>query len=142
VNASDFLRRIGFVGVWAWIAIKLFRFDPTDETPKLVLSTAFVTVSDALSSSVGAGTAAVLGVEVQKIRSGGEGLHASVAKASTGSPLIIAGALAYLTVGTLLIVAWLVKEAAAPEAIESFAIGALGWMAGAFISIFAAPSNS
>src|SRR2546428_482997 len=116
----------GFVGIWVWIAIKLFQFQPTDQTPRLVLSAAFATISGALSSSVGAGTAAVLGIKVQKLRSAGTPLLQSVGAAA--SPLIYAGVLAYLGVGAVLIVAWLVKDDAAPDVVQSFAIGALGWM--------------
>lgn len=146
MDTFELLRRLvaaifiaGFVGIWAWIALKLFRFEPTTADPELVLSTAFVTVSGALSSSVGAGTAAVLGIEVQKIKNSGRSLRASVAKGATASPLIIAGVLAYVLVGALVIIAWLDGGAAAPDVVESFSIGALGWMAGAFVSVFAAP---
>jgi hypothetical protein len=142
----DVLRRIiagvflaGFVAIWVWIAIKLFRFDATPEDPKLVLDTAFTTVSGALSASVGAGTAAVLGIEVQKIKQSGVGLTASVASGAVASRLVAAGVLAYLFVAVLLIVAWLDNGETAPEVVESFAIGALGWMAGAFAAVFAAP---
>jgi hypothetical protein len=40
--------------------------------------------------------------------------------------------------GPFLIVAWLAKGDAAPDVVESFAIGALGWMGGAFVVVFAA----
>jgi hypothetical protein len=39
----------------------------------------------------------------------------------------------------LLIIGWLAKGDASPEVVESFAIGSLGWMGGALISVFAAP---
>jgi hypothetical protein len=145
MDIIDVLRRIiagaflaGFVGVWIWIALKLFRFDPSDSEPKLVLSTAFATVSGALSATVGAGTATVLGIEVQRERNKRTSLRQSFAAAATKSPLIIAGVLAYLAVGALWIVAWLAKGDAAPDVVESFAIGALGWMGGAFVAVFAA----
>jgi hypothetical protein len=146
LKTFDLLRKIvataflaGFVGIWIWIAVKLFQFEPTDETPKLVLSTAFATVSGVLSSTVGAGTAAVLGIEVQKIRQGGATLRRSVGEGATASPLIIAGVCSYIVVGGLLIVAWLMNDTVSPDAVQSFAIGTLGWMAGAFVSVFAAP---
>jgi hypothetical protein len=142
----DVLRRIiagvflaGFVAIWVWIAIKLFRFDATTEKPNLVLDTAFTTISGALSASVGAGTAAVLGIEVQKVKQSGAGLTASVANGATASLLIVLAVLAYLAVAVLLIAVWLHEGDAAPEVVESFAIGALGWMGGAFAAVFAAP---
>jgi hypothetical protein len=86
MDIIDVLRRIiagaflaGFVGVWIWIALKLFRFDPSDSEPKLVLSTAFATVSGALSATVGAGTATVLGIEVQRERNKRTSLRQSFA---------------------------------------------------------------
>lgn len=147
----DVLRRIvagvflaGFVGIWLWIAIKVFRFDPTIETPQLVLSSSFAAVSGALSGTVAAGTAAVLGIEVQKKRgagrkAGGAGTStgAAVAQAAAASPLIIAGVCAYFFVGVLLVIAWLVKGDAAPDAVQSFALGSIGWMGGTFVAVFA-----
>jgi hypothetical protein len=147
----DVLRKIvagvflaGFVGIWLWIAIKVFRFDPTTATPQLVLSSSFAAISGALSGAVAAGTAAVLGIEVQKKRgvkkAGGAATStgAALAEAATASPLIIAGVCAYFLVGLLLIIAWLVKGDAAPDAVQSFAVGSLGWMGGAFVAVFAA----
>jgi hypothetical protein len=133
----------GFVGIWAWIAIKVFRFEPTTETPQLVLSASFAAVSGALSGTVAAGTAAVLGIEVQrekggqKTRNEAPSTRAAVAAAATASPLIIAGVCAYFFVGVLLIIAWLVKGDAAPDAVQSFALGSIGWMGGAFVAVFA-----
>lgn len=128
-----------FVGIWIWIAIKLFRFDASVAVPQLVLSAGFATVSGALSSIVGAGTATVLGIEVQKIKQGGIGIRQSVAQGATASPLIVLGVGAYLFVGALLMVAWLAKGNASPDVVQSFAMGSLGWMGGAFVSVFVAP---
>jgi hypothetical protein len=135
IVAAAFL--VGFVGVWAWIAVKLFRFEPTQEMPRLVLSSAFATVSGALSGTVGAGTAAVLGIKVQQLKQGGSSFTQSLAGSANAAPLLIAGVLAYLAAGALMIVAWLTNDAVAPDAVQSFAIGALGWMGGAFVSVFA-----
>ena len=121
VIAGVFL--FGFVAIWIWIAIKVFRFDATPEQATLELDTAFTTVSGALSAAVGAGTAAVLGIEVQKERRSGGGLTASVASGATASPLIVLGVLSYLAMAVLLIIAWLDEGNAAPEVVESFAIG-------------------
>jgi hypothetical protein len=130
---------LGFVGIWVWIVVKLFTFDATTEEPELVLSTAFTTVSGALSVAVGAGTAAVLGIEVQKkINETGASFAMRVFRGATASRLVIAGVVSYSVVGARVIIAWLDEGDAAPEVVESFAIGALGWMAGAFLSVFAA----
>ncbi len=141
---TDRLRRIvasvflgGFVAIWVTIAVKLFRFGATAADPRLVLDAAFATTSGALSSIVGAGTAAALGIKVQQIKSPNQSLQAShFTQAATESPLIGLGVLAYLFVGVLLIIAWLVKGNASPDAVQSFAIGVIGWMGGAFVAIF------
>jgi len=38
----------------------------------------------------------------------------------------------------VLIIAWLAKGDASPEVVQSFALGALAWCAGAFASVFTA----
>ena len=126
------------MAIWVWIAIKLFAFDPTDLEPQLVLSTAFTTVSGALSAAVGAGTAAALGIKINQEQAKGTALSQAVASGATASPIVIAGILSYLAVGVLLITAWLVKGDASPEIVTSFAIGALAWMGGAFAGVFGA----
>ena len=139
IVAAMFL--VGFVGIWVWIAVKLLRFHPTNATPQLVLSTAFATVSGALSGTVGAGTAAVLGIKIQEYKPNNPTMAARVRAATKASPLLVAGILAYLIIGALLIYAWLAKDAASPDVVQSFAIGSLGWMGGAFVAVFAAQSS-
>lgn len=127
-----------FVIVWVWIAVKTFRFHATASEPKLVLSTAFVSISGALAGSLAAGTAAVLGVKVQQFKAAGVNLRGGVG--TVLSPLIVAGVLAYLVIGLLLIVAWLVKGDASPEIVQSFSLGATAWCAAAFGAVFVATS--
>lgn len=55
-----------FVGVWGWIAVELWRFEPSDAVPTLDLEAKVVEVAGFLAATVGAGTAAFLGIEIQK----------------------------------------------------------------------------
>jgi hypothetical protein len=96
-----------------------------------------------VSGAVGATTAAALGINVQqkmKSTSNGEKSLAEATKAPTNSPLIVVGVLSYLAVGLLLIAVWLAKGNGAPEVVQSFSVGALGWLAGAFAAVFAPPN--
>jgi hypothetical protein len=127
-----------FVIVWVWIAVKTFLFHATPTKPKLVLGTGFVSISGALAGSVAAGTAAVLGVKVQQFKAAGVNLRGGVG--TVLSPLIVAGVLAYLAIGLLLVGAWLVKGDASPEIVQSFSLGATTWCAAAFGAVFVATS--
>jgi hypothetical protein len=143
VSAGTFLAL--FVGVWVWIAVELLRFHPTPGHPQLDLGAAFTTVSGVVSGAVGATTAAALGINVQqtlKNAPGGPiGLSQAV-KQPTNAPLVVVGVLSYLLVGLLLVVVWLAKGGAAPEVVQSFSVGALGWLAGAFAAVFAPSSHT
>jgi len=80
-------------------------------------------------------TAAVLGIEIQRQRGR---LSARVNSAVASSPLLFAGVVAYIVVGGLNLVVWLGNSDAAPDMVGTFALGALGWLAGAFASVFSA----
>jgi hypothetical protein len=143
VSAGAFLAL--FIVVWVWIALKLLRFSPTPLHPQLELGAAFTSVSGVVSGAVGATTAAALGINVQqnmKNASGGAKSLTEAAKAPTNSPLIVVGVLSYLAVGLLLIAVWLAKGNGAPEVVQSFSVGALGWLAGAFAAVFAPSDQS
>src|SRR6266508_4210125 len=118
-----------FAGLWIWIAWKVWRFDSNGGTEALEFSDGIV------ASAVAAGTAAVLGIEIQR-RSGR--LSARVNSAVASSPLLFAGVVAYIVVGGLNLVVWLGNSDAAPDMVGTFALGALGWLAGAFASVFSA----
>jgi len=142
VSAGAFLGL--FIVVWIWIAVKLLRFSPTPLHPQLELGAAFTSVSGVVSGAVGATTAAALGINVQqtmkKNASDGSKSLTEAAKTPTNSPLIVVGVFSYLAVGLLLVAVWLAKGNGAPEVVQSFSVGALGWLAGAFAAVFA-PSD-
>lgn len=126
-----------FAAVWLWIAWKVRDFSPTMAHPKLDLDDGLVTAAGFLGSSVGAGTAAVLGIEIKNVRAKDTtlGVTKSVAKA-TISTYIFIGVLTYAVVGLIVFLAWLANRSVSPDVIQAFAFGLLGWLAGAFAAVF------
>ena len=120
--------------VWVWIGFKLLGFDATTEKPKLEFSDAQVTVAGFLASAVGAGTASVLGIEIQKVNTGT--LAAQVGTAATSSGLLILGISLYALVGVFVLLVWFFNSDVSPDMIGAFSLGVLGWLAGAFAAVF------
>jgi len=113
---------------------KLWKFDPSTAVPKLEFSEAVAGVAGLVSSAVAAATAGVLGIEIQKGRAaGGTATLMAAVKAST---FLKIGVLTYLIVGLVNLLVWLGNSSVAPEMIGAFALGALGWMGGAFSAVF------
>jgi hypothetical protein len=126
-----------FAGMWVWIAIKLLGFHPTTAHPKLAFTSAQVTVAGFLASAVGAGTASVLGIEIQKVQAAaGQTVAFQVGQAAKSSFLLFVGIAAYALVGIVVLLAWLAKSNDSPDMIGAFALGVLGWLAGAFAAVF------
>jgi hypothetical protein len=125
-----------FAGVWLWVAWKLHRFTPSTATPKLEFSDAVASTAGLLASGVGAGTASVLGIQIQKDKHAH--LAARVAGATKSSWVLTAGILIYVGVGVVNLLVWLGNSSVAPEMIAAFSLGALAWLAGAFSAVFAA----
>ncbi len=55
-----------FAGLWIWMGFAILKFTPTDADPVRDFTTAQITVAGFLSSAVAAGTASVLGIQIQK----------------------------------------------------------------------------
>ncbi len=131
-----------FAGVWIWLSIKLLTFTASTAHPTLTFSTAQVTVGGFLASAVGAGTASVLGFEIQQVSAAPGAMvarpnvAAQVNQAVTGSPVLLLGILTYAGVGIIVLVSWLIDSSGAPDVISSFGLGVLGWLAGAFGAVF------
>jgi len=126
-----------FAGVWLWVAWKLHGFTPSTATPKLEFSDAVASTAGILASGVGAGTASVLGIQIQKTPSRGN-LAVRVAGATSSSGVLTAGIVIYVLVGVVNLLVWLGNSSVAPEMIAAFSLGALAWLAGAFSAVFAA----
>lgn len=132
-----------FAGVWIWIGWMLIRFDPNDEVRVLVLSDPLLITAGFLASTVGAGTAAVLGITVAEVKPTnppGTSLADSVNAKVRANPLLLAGVLIYFFVGVFILIMWLARSDQAPDIFKTFAIGILGWAGGAFSSVFKAKS--
>lgn len=120
--------------VWIWIGLKLLGFDPTPDKPKLDFTDAQVTVAGFLASAVGAGTASVLGIEIQKVN--GKNLAAQVGQAATSTALLTFGIVLYAAVGVFVLLVWFFNSGESPDMIGAFSLGILGWFAGAFAAVF------
>lgn len=125
-----------FAAMWVWIGIKLLGFDPTAGDPTVGFTDAQATVAGFLASAVGAGTASVLGIEIQNAAQGSLGTR--VNEAVNSSKLLAFGILVYAVVGTFVLVVWIFNSGEAPEMIGAFALGVLGWLSGAFAAVFRA----
>jgi hypothetical protein len=124
-----------FGAVWTWVGFKLLGFDPTTQHPKLEFTDAQVAVAGCLASAVAAGTASVLGIEIQK--QPGSGLAKQVSAAATSSPLLLFGIGLYAAVGIFVLLVWFFNSTESADMIGAFSLGVLGWLAGAFAAVFA-----
>ncbi len=94
-----------------------------------------MTVAGFLASAVGAGTASVLGIEIQKAPND-QSLGAQVNHAMSQSGLLTFGILLYAAVGIFVLLVWVFNSTEAPDMIGAFSLGVLGWLAGAFAAVF------
>lgn len=133
-----------FAVIWIWMGFKLLFFNGSATTPLLSFSEAQVTVAGFLASAVGAGTASVLGIEIQKVKQGDaiagvtSSIGAQVSRAAASSWLLVVGIALYALVGVFVLLVWFFHSEAAPEVVSAFSLGILGWLAGAFAAVFSA----
>ena len=129
-----------FAAVWIALAVQLASFTPTPGQPTLKIDTALLTTAGFLATSVGAGTAAVLGIEIQKVKQNSPNisLAQSGSKAVANDALLAFGVLAYAAVGLVVLLVWLFNSKESPEIIQTFGLGFLGWFAGAFAGVYKA----
>lgn len=135
-----------FAGAWIWIGLKLLFFDGTQDNPVLSFTDAQVMIAGFLASAVGAGTASVLGIEIQKVRAaeaagGSQSLAVQVGQAATSSWLLVLGIALYALVGCFVLIVFFFDSDVAPEMVRAFSFGVLGWLAGAFAAVFQASST-
>ncbi|MGV9713229.1 hypothetical protein ACWDTI_21480 [Gordonia sp. NPDC003424] len=132
-----------FAAVWIWIGFKMLAFHPTSSEPKIQFADAQVMIAGFLSSAVGAGTASVLGIEIQKAPTTGatgqaETVAVRIGHAAQDSWMLFAGIAAYAVVGIFVLLVYFAKSSEANDMISAFALGVLGWLAGAFAAVFRA----
>lgn len=121
--------------IWGWIGIRLLTFHPSAQTPTLDLSDRMVTVAGFLASAVGAGTASVLGIEIQKV-GGTASMASQVNAAAKSSWLLVLGILLYALIGVFVLLVWLFTSTEPPDMVGAFSLGVLGWLAGALAAVF------
>jgi hypothetical protein len=124
-----------FAIVWIWLALQVLLYHPTLAAPKVTFADAQINVAGFLSSAVSAGTASVLGIEIQKA-STDQNLAAQVGEATKGSRLLSIGIAVYALVGLFVLIVWFLNSAKAPDMIGAFSLGILGWLAGGFTAVF------
>lgn len=131
-----------FAGIWLWIAWELWQYNPSAEEPTRAFSDAVVTTAGFLAAAVGASTAAVLGIEIQRgmVATQGEArsLAARMGATVSKSALLVVRILVYVGVGLVNLLVWLGNSSAASDMITAFSMGILGWLAGAFSAVFRA----
>jgi hypothetical protein len=120
-----------FAWMWIKIGLKLSHFKPTPEHKTLELDNDLVSFAGFLASAVGAGTAAALGIEIQKPPNSGR-LAARAVNAAKQSKFVLIGILGYAAIGVFVLVIWINHTTEAPDVIRAFSWGVAGWLAGAF----------
>lgn len=126
-----------FAGIWIWVGVKIWMFHPTQAQDKVTFTAAQVMVAGFLASAVGAGTASVLGIEIQKIPSQhGDSVAIQIGQAAKGSRMLSIGIATYAVVGVFVLVVWLAKSNVSSDMVSAFALGVLGWLGGAFAAVF------
>lgn len=126
-----------FAAIWVWVGIRIWAFHPSPGHDKVTFSAAQVMVAGFLASAVGAGTASVLGIEIQKVpRQEGETVAVQFGEVAKSSLMLTAGILTYALVGVFVLVVWLAKSEVASDMVSAFALGVLGWLGGSFAAVF------
>ena len=106
-------------------------------------------VAGFLGTAVATGTAAVLGIQIQKIKQGTKEPSPNepdvqghqVANPSAPAQgrltwLLTLGIITYAAVGAFVVGVWLGRSESAPDLIRAYGLGAVGWLAGAFTAYF------
>lgn len=128
-----------FATVWGWIVSQTWNAPSGDP---MGLSDPVLIVAGFLTASVGAGLAAVFGIEMQHARRYHPDATLGRAFTSAGSDrLLVTGVVVYALVGVAVLGIWLVRPATAPDLVKVFAMGFAGWFAGVFAAVVRAGSS-
>lgn len=144
-----------FAIIWLWVCWKVISYSPTRAMPRLEIGSSLGLVAGFLATTVATGTATVLGIEIAKIQEttvlkSSDGstlmsaagtprrldLRAALMRGLTRNNLIAAGCYAYLIVGVIVLLVFILNEDKAPGMMSTFALSAVGWIAGAFSATF------
>jgi hypothetical protein len=122
-----------FAALWLWIAVDLMRFNPTPGHPTYDVGDNLIALASLFGTTVAVGTAAVLGIEIQKLKQLG-----TLTTTGVLSPLIAAGVFTYAAVGAAVLGAWLANQSVSPDVVKAFSMTFAGWILGGFAAIFRA----
>jgi hypothetical protein len=126
-----------FAALWGWIAYGVWNFNPSPGHETYEIGDDLVAFASLFGTTVAVGTAAVLGIEIQKLKKEGR-LTAMAALDATLSPLIALGVFTYAVVGTIVLAAWLTNQSVSPDVVKAFAMTFAGWILGGFAAVFRA----
>jgi hypothetical protein len=131
----------------------VWTFEPTDAASELVFGDGVIIVAGTLAATIGSLTSAALGFSIADVKSSARaGSAASAAgeeapTAMTAKEIgravgagVASAVLAYLLVGVLVLVVYLLKEDVAPEFFSAFALSAVGWILGGGATALRSPS--
>jgi hypothetical protein len=125
-----------FAVLWLLVDLRLWHYTPTATAKTLTLSDPVIQTAGFLAATVGAGTAAVLGITIKDAAKGQGTVGTRVNDAVKASPLVLTGVLIYFFVGIATLAVWLCNPDEAPDLTKTFALGILGWAGGAFSAVF------
>lgn len=130
-----------FVGVWTAVVIMTFR-PPPDGLPESVVITA-----GTLATTMATITSAALGFTVAEVkaknapRGKAPAVTFKEVSAEVGWPTFLA-TLAYVVVGVVVLITWMITDEGSPELVATFAFSVLGWLAGGAGVAFRSPSRT
>ena len=124
----------GFAAVWIYIGIKVLQFTPTTTQKTYDLDTTRAALAGFLASAVAAGTAAVLGIKIQQVKTAAPdaSIAARVAGKVVDSAVLLTSVVVYAGVGIFVIAVWWTHGDVSPDFVRTFALGVFGWLAGCF----------
>lgn len=139
----SFVVLAGFLCTWTWICVQTWLYVPVEAEPRLPVPGEVASLAGLLSTTVAAGTAAVLGFTLpdSKDMVFTNSFASRMYKLFTESRLLTIGCVAYLGVGVLVAVTYLFNIDKSPEALAVYHLAAIGWAVAAFSSTFREPAK-
>jgi len=144
---------LAFVAVWGVLIWEVWSFVPTAETPLPLFQPGTVLIAGTLATAVGSLTSAALGFSIADVKAtaqaeaaaGGGGVVPPPTTAAIGQAIgsgIVFAVLAYLAVGVIVLIVYLLRENVAPEFFTAFALSAVGWILGGGAIALRSPTSS
>jgi hypothetical protein len=129
-----------FAALWGWIAYEVWTFTPSPGHATYEVGDNLVSFASLFGTTVAVGTAAVLGIDIQKLKNKNR-LTIKAGFDGTLSPLIALGVFTYAIVGAVVLIAWLTNQDITPDVVTAFAMTFAGWILGGFAAVFRAAAT-